>query len=64
MTDVGYDAKGWVLDLSDVDAITPVIEKIAVYFGGVDILFNKHRSWSARPSMTRITLRYGIAPFQ
>ena len=40
MTDVGYDAKGWVLDLSDVDAITPVIEKIAVYFGGNDILVN------------------------
>ena len=40
MTNVGYDAKGWVLDLSDVDGIAPVIDEIAAYFGGVDILVN------------------------
>lgn len=40
MTDEGYDAKGWVLDLSDGDAIAPVIEEIGEYFGGIDILVN------------------------
>ena len=40
MTDVGYDAKGWALDLSDGDAIAPVIDEIAAHFGGVDILVN------------------------
>lgn len=40
MTDAGYDARGWVLDLSDRDAITPVVNEIGAYFGGIDILIN------------------------
>lgn len=40
MTAAGYDAKGWVLDLSDGDAIRPIIEDIANHFGGIDILVN------------------------
>jgi 3-oxoacyl-[acyl-carrier protein] reductase len=40
MTDAGYDAKGWVLDLSDGNAIGPVIADIADHFGGIDILVN------------------------
>jgi len=40
MTDEGYDAKGWVLDLSDAGAIGSVFVEIAEYFGGIDILVN------------------------
>lgn len=40
MTDAGYDAKGWALDLSDRDAIAPVIEEIGNHFGQIDILVN------------------------
>ncbi|MBP39914.1 MAG: 3-oxoacyl-ACP reductase [Chloroflexi bacterium] len=40
MTDEGYDAKAWVLDLSDRDAITGVITDIGNHFGGIDILVN------------------------
>ena len=40
MTDVGYDAKGWTLDLSDGDAIGPVIQEIGDHFGKIDILVN------------------------
>lgn len=40
MTDEGYDAKGWVLDLCDASAIGQVIAEIAEYFGGIDILVN------------------------
>jgi len=40
MTDEGYDAKAWVLDLSDGDAIARVITDIASHFGGIDILVN------------------------
>jgi 3-oxoacyl-[acyl-carrier protein] reductase len=40
ITDDGGEAKGWQLDLSDGDAIAPVIEDIAGHFGGVDILVN------------------------
>ncbi|HIG44573.1 MAG: SDR family NAD(P)-dependent oxidoreductase [bacterium] len=40
MTAEGYDAKGWVLDLSDSDAIRSVIAEIADHFGGIDILVN------------------------
>jgi len=40
MTDAGYDAKGWVLDLSQGEAIQPVFEQIAAHFGGIDILIN------------------------
>ncbi len=40
MTDVGYDARGWTLDLSDGDAIKQVIGEIAEHFGGIDILVN------------------------
>jgi 3-oxoacyl-[acyl-carrier protein] reductase len=40
MTDAGYDAKGWTLDLSDGDAIRPVIQEIGEHFGQIDILVN------------------------
>ena len=40
MTDVGYDAKGWVLDLNDAEAIYQVIGEIGEHFGGIDILVN------------------------
>ncbi len=40
MTKAGYDARGWVLDLSDGEAIAPVIVDIAEHFGGIDILVN------------------------
>jgi 3-oxoacyl-[acyl-carrier protein] reductase len=40
MTDVGYDAKGWTLDLSNGEAIAPVVDEIAAHFGGIDILVN------------------------
>ena len=40
MTEAGYDARGWVLDLSDGAAIKPVIEDIAAHFGGIDCLVN------------------------
>ena len=40
MTNEGYDAKGWVLDLCDAGAIESVIVEIAEYFGGIDILVN------------------------
>lgn len=36
----GGEAKGWVLDLADGDAIAPVIDEIAAHFGGIDILVN------------------------
>ena len=40
MTDVGYDARGWTLDLADGDAILPVVNEIGHHFGGIDILVN------------------------
>lgn len=40
MTDEGYEAKGWVLDLADEDAVNRVIGEIADHFGGIDILVN------------------------
>lgn len=40
MTDAGYEAKGWVLDLSDAAAIQLVITEIGNHFGGIDILVN------------------------
>ena len=40
MTDAGYDAKGWTLDLSDGDAIAPIIREIGEHFGQIDILVN------------------------
>lgn len=40
MTDEGYDAKGWVLDLSDEPQVTRVITEIGEHFGGIDILVN------------------------
>ncbi len=40
MTDAGYDAKGWTLDLTDADAIAPIIREIGEYFGQIDILVN------------------------
>ena len=40
MTAAGYEAKGWVLDLSDADAIALVIADIADHFGGIDMLVN------------------------
>ena len=40
MTDEGYDARGWVLDLDDAEAIHLTINEIGKHFGGVDILVN------------------------
>ncbi|MCB1646041.1 MAG: SDR family oxidoreductase [Pseudomonadales bacterium] len=40
MTDEGYDARGWTLDLSDIGAIKPVFNEIIDHFGGIDILVN------------------------
>ncbi len=40
MTNEGYDARGWVLDLSDEEAISRVIADIGEHFGGIDILVN------------------------
>lgn len=40
MTDAGYDARGWTLDLADGNAIAPVFEEIGEHFGGIDILVN------------------------
>ena len=40
MTDVGYDAKGWKLDLSDEAAVNRVIGEIGKHFGAIDILIN------------------------
>jgi 3-oxoacyl-[acyl-carrier protein] reductase len=36
----GGNAKGWSLDLSDRSAISPVVNDIAEYFGGIDIVVN------------------------
>ena len=36
----GYPVKGWVLDVSDLDAINRVIPEVAAHFGGIDILVN------------------------
>ena len=40
MTEAGCEARGWVLDLSDGDAISGVFTQIASFFGGIDILVN------------------------
>ena len=48
MTDAGYDAKAWTLDVSDGDAIAPVIKEIGEHFGGIDILVNN--AGISRPS--------------
>ena len=36
----GKSAKGWILDLSDGEAIKRVFDQIADHFGGIDILVN------------------------
>ena len=36
----GYPVKGWVLDVTDLDAINRVIPEVATHFGGIDILVN------------------------
>ncbi len=36
----GKSAKGWILDLSDGEAIKRVFDEIADHFGGIDILVN------------------------
>lgn len=40
MTDAGYEARGWMLDLSDGEAIARVIGEVADHFGAIDILVN------------------------
>ncbi len=40
ITDAGGIAKGWVLDLTDVEGIPRVVEEIVAEFGGLDILIN------------------------
>ena len=36
----GYPARGWTMDVADLDAINRVIPAIAEHFGGIDILVN------------------------
>ncbi|MBW2271329.1 MAG: SDR family oxidoreductase [Deltaproteobacteria bacterium] len=38
--DAGGEAEGWVLDVSDGDAIVRVVDAIVQHFGGLDILVN------------------------
>ena len=40
MTDAGYEARGWALDLSDAESIVRVFNEIAEHFGAIDILVN------------------------
>lgn len=40
LNDAGCDARGWVVDLADGDAIGRVFKEIAAHFGGIDILIN------------------------
>jgi len=40
MHEAGYNARGWLLDLSDRGAIQGVVDEIAEHFGGIDILIN------------------------
>jgi len=40
ITDAGYPARGWALDLGDRDAINASFAAIAEHFGGIDILVN------------------------
>ena len=40
MTDQGYEARGWALDLADTVAIAEVIARVGEHFGGIDILVN------------------------
>ena len=40
MTDEGYEARGWTLDLSDEAATGRVITEIGEHFGAIDILVN------------------------
>lgn len=40
INDAGYEARGWALDLSDEQAIGPVIDEAGAHFGGIDILVN------------------------
>lgn len=40
MTDAGYEARGWVLDLSDEAAVAQTITEIGEHFGAIDILVN------------------------
>lgn len=36
----GCPVRGWVLDLSDGDAVTRVVNEVAEHFGGLDMLIN------------------------
>lgn len=38
--DAGLSAKGWTLDLADLDRIKTVTDEVANHFGGLDILIN------------------------
>ena len=40
MKTAGYEAKGWVLDLSNGEAVKPVIDGVADHFKQIDILVN------------------------
>ncbi|MDE0759217.1 MAG: SDR family NAD(P)-dependent oxidoreductase [Pseudomonadales bacterium] len=40
MHEAGYNARGWLLDLSDRGAIQGVVDDIASHFGAIDILIN------------------------
>ncbi len=40
MTEAGLSAKGWTLDLANLERIKIVIAEVADHFGGIDILVN------------------------
>ncbi|NJN50442.1 MAG: SDR family oxidoreductase [Gammaproteobacteria bacterium] len=40
ITEAGGDAKAWVVDLADKNAVARVIQEVGKHFGGIDILVN------------------------
>jgi 3-oxoacyl-[acyl-carrier protein] reductase len=49
ITDAGGTAQGWVLDVSDQDAVDRVVAEIVAAFGGLDILVNNAGMVSGGP---------------
>ena len=49
ITGAGATARGWVLDVSDADAVSRVVEEIVGAFGGLDILVNNAGMVAAGP---------------
>ncbi|MEM7003086.1 MAG: SDR family NAD(P)-dependent oxidoreductase [Pseudomonadota bacterium] len=46
----GCPVRGWILDLSDGDAIKSVIDEAAAHFGGLDMLVNNPPSKPRPPA--------------